>query len=266
MPFGVKNGVSGFNRVLNHILRDKLWKSCLAYVDDVLVMSSTFEEHVQRLHEIFDTLEKANLTLKLAKCSFFQKSVKYLGHILSKSGLSPSPALISPIMYWPVPTNAKLVQKCLGLDAYYRTFIRNFSEIAKPLYHLTNKDEKFLWTDECQQSFDKLKLSLTTAPILSFPDFTKPFILDVDASNYAIGAVLSQLDENGKEHIIRYGSKTLNKSEVNYSATKKELLAMVYFIDHFKYYISNKKFTLRTDRSSLHLLNSFLSPQGILVL
>jgi len=157
LPFGVKNGVSGFNRVLNHILRDKLWKSCLAYVDDVLVMSSTFEEHVQRLHEIFDTLEKANLTLKLAKCSFFQKSVKYLGHILSKSGLSPSPALISPIMDWPVPTNAKLVQKFLGLSAYYRTFIRNFSEIAKPLYHLTNKDEKFLWTDECQQSFDKPK-------------------------------------------------------------------------------------------------------------
>lgn len=158
------------------------------------------------------------------------------------------PKTIDTIKEWIEPTTVKEVRAFLGLCSYYRRFVKDFGLIAKPLHKLTNKDVKFKWTDECQVAFDKLKLALTSAPILTFPDFNEPFILDTDASDSAIGAVLSQ-NQGGAEKVIAYASRTLSKSERKYCVTKKELLAVVSFVKYFRHYLYGRKFLIRTDRS-----------------
>ena len=158
---------------------------------------------------------------------------------------------------WPTPTCVKEVRSFLGICSYYRRFIYQFSDVAKPLHKLTEKGQTFSWTDECMQAFEMLKQKLemlkqklTEAPILAHPDFEKEFILDTDASDVAIAAVLSQKFD-GKEHVIAYASKTLSKCERRYCVIRKELLAVVNYVKHFRHYLYGKRFTLRTDHGSL---------------
>ena len=140
------------------------------------------------------------------------------------------------------PVNVGDLRSFLGICTYYRKFVKDFAKIAKPLHRLTEKNNSFVWNDECQEAFEKLKHSLTSAPILAHPDFRKNFILDTDASNFAMGAVLSQMDE-GQERVVAYASKALSKSERQYCVTRKELLAVVYFKNYFKHYLFGRKFT-----------------------
>ena len=164
---------------------------CLIYLDDIIIFSKTFEEHMKRLEEIFGRLREANLKIKPQKCHFFCSSLKYLGHIISSEGVQTDPAKIQTIKEWPKPINTEEVQRFLGLCTYYRRFVKDFSKIASPLYKLTQKNVEFRWNSECETAFSLLKTELVNAPVLKYPDFTKPFILDTDASEMGIGAVLS---------------------------------------------------------------------------
>ena len=253
MPFGLCNGPATFQRLMNLMLSGLQISQCLVYIDDVIVVGRTFEEHLCNLREVFDRIRKAGLKLKPSKCALLQEKVFYLGHEVSRNGVATDPAKVDQVAHWLVPQSTKDVQKFLGLASYYRRFVRDFAGIAKPLHRLTEKNATFDWSIECQEAFAELRHRLCTAPVLAFPDFSKAFILDTDASNTGIGGVLSQLDEHGQEHVIAFASCTLSKSERRYCVTHRELLAVV-FTQQFRPYLLGKEFTLRTDHGSLSWL------------
>ena len=169
---------------------------------------------------------------------------------MSAEGVCTDPKNTEKVAQWPKPTSKKEVQQFLGLANYYRRFVRNFARIAKPLHHLTEKTAKFERSHECQVAFEELRHRLVNAPVLVFPDFTRPFIVDTDASDIGIGAVLSQMQEDESERVIAYGSRVLTKPERHYCVTRRELLAVVTFIQHFRSYLLGREFILRTNHGS----------------
>lgn len=195
-------------------------------MDDILWVSSTFEEGLERLERIFQCLLGANLKLKSAKCIFFQKNVRFLGHLVSEDEISTDPEKTRAVQEWPVPKSAKQVCSFLGLCSCNRGFVQDFAAIAKPLHKMCEKDRKLIWSDECQRSFDTLKQTLVSGPILAYPLPDLPFILDTDASGKAVGAVLSQ-EQDGVERVIAYMSKSMNVQGQVYCVTCKELLSVV---------------------------------------
>ena len=262
MPFGLCNGPATFQRLMDLVLAGLQMSHCLVYVDDVIVMGRSFQEHLHNLRQVFGRVREAGLTLKPTKCEFFQTKVFYLGHVIAREGISTDPAKIDKVAKWPTPQTERDVQQFLGLAGYYRRFVRDFATIAKPLHRLTEKTARFEWTPECHEAFQALRQGLCSAPILAFPNFTKPFVLDTDASNTGIGGVLSQLDEAGNERVVAYASRTLSKAERRYCVTRRELLAVVAFTQHFRPYLLGKHFVLRTDHGSLTWLQSFKEPEG----
>lgn len=226
------------------------------YLDDIIVFGKTFQEHLGRLEQVFGNLYKANLKVKPSKCNLFAKQVSYLGHVISAEGVKADPSKVEAVRGWPVPRNQTEVRSFLGLASYYRRFMRSFAEIARPLHQLTEKGKKFHWGEDCQRAFFTLKSCLISAPVLAYPDPLKQFILDTDASNVGIGAVLSQV-EGGMERVVAYASRALTKQERKYATTKKELLSMVTFTKHFKHYLLGAEFVLRTDHNSLRWKDSW---------
>ena len=227
MPFGITNAPTTFERLMEMVLAGLQYQICLIYLDDVIVYGNSFEEEISRLGKVFYRLQDAGLKLKPQKCVLFQKQVTYLGHIVSERGVALDPAKIDSVEGWPTPTNVTKVRSCLGLAAYYRRFIKYFSKIASPLHRLTEKGRVFSWDETCQTAFEELKVHLTSAPVLAYPKIEAKFILDTDASDVAIGAVLSQkFDE--REHVIAYGSRCLSKAERRYCVIRKELLVIVH--------------------------------------
>ena len=188
--------------------------------------------------------------MKPRKCVLFQKSVAYLGHIVNEHGTETDPAKVERVRKWPVPENVTEVKSLLGLASYYRRFCPKFADVARPLYKLTETKTDFIWTPECQLSFEVLKQLLSTTPVLSYPDFNVEFILDTDASNHGIGAVLSQVQDS-VEKPKTFASRTLTKAERNYCVTRRELLAIVEFVKHFRHYLQGPKFRMRTDHAPL---------------
>ncbi|GFS52302.1 hypothetical protein TNCV_4850271 [Trichonephila clavipes] len=221
----------------------------------------TFEEHLQNIRKVLSKLSDANLKLNPSKCKFFQKEVNYLGHIISAEGVRTDPEKVSAVKNWKRPENLRELRSFLGLCTYYRKFVKGISNIAKPLHKLTESKQKFQWTKECEDSFLQLKEALTSSPILIYPQPDKPFILDTDASNESVGAVLSQ-EIDGQERVVAYWSKCLSKQERNYCVTRKELLAIVKAIEHFHHYLYGQKFLLRTDHASLTWLMNFRNTEG----
>ena len=260
-PYGLTNAPSTFQRLMELVLGGLQWIKCLVYLDDIIIFGRTFLEHISRLGEVLGRLKSAQLKLKPAKCNLFSREVTYLGHVISAEGFSTDPAKVEAVCSWPTPASVHDVRSFLGLASYYRRFVANFASIAQPLHKLTEKKIPFHWTNECQQAFDILKNKLTTAPVLVYPEISKQFILDTDASDRGIGAVLSQMHD-GQERVIAYGSRALSKAERNYSTTRKELLAVVYFTRHFRHYLLGCEFLLRTDHSSLQWLHNFKEPEG----
>ena len=262
MPFGLCNAASTFERIIEKTLIGLQWNIAILYLDDVVVIGRSFDNQVQNLQKVCDRLSEAGLKLKPKKCHLLQKEISFLGHVVSKEGLKTDPLKIAAVKNMPRPTTVTQTRSFLGLASYYRKYVQSFSKIAKPLFDLTKKDQTFVWTDNCEESFEELKKRLTSAPILAFP---KPdgsqFILDTDASAYAIGAVLSQVQE-GKERVIAYASRCLDKPERNYCVTRREMLAVVYFTKYFKHYLLGRKFLLRTDHGSLTWLSKFREPDG----
>ncbi|KAI4898201.1 hypothetical protein NFI96_005256 [Prochilodus magdalenae] len=187
--------------------------------------------------------------------------VQYLGHVISAEGVKADPNKVQAIREWPVPKNQTEVRSFVGLASYYRRFVKGFAEIASPLHQLTEKGRRFKWSEACQKAFECLKASLMSVPVLAYPDPDKMFILDTDASDAGIGAVLSQ-GEPGFERVIAYASRALTKQERKYATTKKELLSVVTFTKYFKHYLLGKEFMLRTDHNSLRWLHNFQGIEG----
>ncbi|KAG1943646.1 hypothetical protein F2P79_015127 [Pimephales promelas] len=187
--------------------------------------------------------------------------VQYLGHVISAEGVMADPSKVEAVQAWPTPKTQTEVRSFVGLASYYRRFIKGFAEIARPLHQLTEKGKRFVWREECQEAFQQLKSRLISAPVLAYPDPKKPFILDTDASDVGVGAVLSQ-EDGGLERVVAYASRALTKQERKYATTKKELLSVVTFTKHFKHYLLGREFLLRTDHSSLRWLHNFSGLEG----
>nr|XP_049701809.1 uncharacterized protein LOC126055664 [Helicoverpa armigera] len=264
MPFGLKNAPATFQRLMNTALAGLQGIHCYVYLDDIVIYSHDLSSHCEKLVKIFDRLRKHNLKLQPDKCEFFRKEVGYLGHTISDKGVSPNPDKVKAVSQFPVPKCPKDVKSFLGLVSYYRRFIPDFSKTAKPLTTLLKKDIPFFWSNEQQIAFEELKGKLISAPILIYPDFSKPFVLTCDASNYAISAILSQ-GEIGKDRPIAYSSRTLNKAETNYSTTEKECLAIVFGTKTFRPYLYGHRFTIVTDHRPLKWLFNCKDPGSRLV-
>ena len=229
MPMGLSNSAPVLERLMEQVLTGLTWRTCLVYLDDIIIFSNSFEKHMQNLREVFQRLKEANLKLSPKKCNFLKKEVKYLGHIVSESGVSTDPSKIQAVRDWPIPKNIKEVRGFLGLTSYYRKCILKYADRAKPLHKITEKNQKFVWTEDCRYSFEELKKALTRAPILAYPAREGFFILDTDASNVGIGAVLSQVQDR-LEKVVCYFSKTISISERSYCVTSRELAFPPLFI------------------------------------
>lgn len=252
MPFGLTNAPATFQAIMNDIFRAYLRKFVLVFFDDILVYSLTWEDHLQHLEVVLGTLQVHQLKANGKKCQFGQTAVEYLGHVVSQFGVAMDPSKVSSIIRWPVPKSIKAVRGFLGLTGYYRRFIKDYGKIAQPLTTLLKKEtgDKFAWPDGAHNAFEALKTAVTNSPVLVTPDFSRPFIIECDASGVGIGAVLHQ-----GQRPIAYFSKGLSGQTLAKSTYEKELMALVLAIQHWRPYLVGRRFTVRTDHRSLrHLL------------
>ena len=262
MAFGLCNAPSTFQRLMEFVLAGLQWQTCLVYLDDVIVCGRDFEKHLVRLRDVYERFRQAGLKLKPLKCFPLRPKVPFLGHMISADGVSTDPDKVRAVEQWPTPSNVSDVRSFLGLASYYRRFIEDFAEVASPLRRLTSKSiERFQWSSECYRAFRSLKEKLVTAPVLAFPRRDAKFIVDCDASDYGLGAVISQ-EQDGIERTIAYASRVLDNRERRYSTTKREMLATVYFIRPFRHCLYGRPFTVRTDHNALKWLHSFKEPEG----
>lgn len=261
MPFGLCNAPSTFQRAMTETLDGLIDDCCLVYIDDIMIFSNTWDEHMTHLELVFKRLESKNLRCKLDKCHFAQREVKYLGHIVSEKGVSPDPSLTEKIRNYPIPKDLHQLRTFLGLSGFYRRFIDHYSHKAEPLIALTRKDVKYEWTPDCQSAFDKLKYALISPPVLIYPDFTKRFILYTDASTVAMGAVLAQVsDVDQQVHPVAFWSKTFNPSQRNWTTSEQECAAIITAIRQFDWCL-HSNFDVVTDHSALvWLLNQKTPP------
>ena len=250
LPFGLKDAAPSFERMMTMTLSGLINNSVLVYLDDVIVFSKGPKEHLEKLQAVLERFKETGLTLKLNKCAFFRRNIKYLGHRVSSQGVELDPDKAKTIESYKPPDNRDKVRSFLGLLSYYRAFIPNFSRRAEPLTKLLRGKEPFVWSEDQQAAFDELKSCLLTPPILRFPSFDKPFFIATDASDSGLGASLLQ-EVDGKLMPISYASRTLNKAERNYSVTKREALAVVWALRHYKYLVLGYQIIIITDHKPL---------------
>ena len=266
MPFGLTNAPAVFQRLMQQVLAglnpEDGNEFVTAYIDDILVFSPTLREHLDHLQKVIDRLREASLKLNPKKCKFVSEEVDYLGHVITAGGLKPNPRLTDAVQKFPEPQNLQDVRRFLGMSSYYRRFIPNFAKVAQPLHQLTAKNVPFNWTAECEAAFLSLKTRLVTPPVLAYPSFTKDFTLETDASIQGLGAVLSQVQEDGKLHPVAYASRALNPSEKNYGVTELETLAVVWAVTHFHSYLYGNKVTVLTDHSAVRAVLETPNPTG----
>ena len=263
VPIGLCNAPATFSRLMDRVLAGLHWETCLFYLDDIIVFSSTWEEHLARLRQVFERLRYANLRLGADKCTFAAMEVSYLGHRVTEEGLLPDSSLLAAFREISPPKTATEVCSFLGLAGYYRRYVKGFAAIAGPLHALTRKDAVFHWSAECQAAFDQLKHLLTTSPITAFPDFSQAFRLYTDASTAGLGAILAQV-RDGKERIICCTSRALNQAEKAYPATKLECLAIVWAVAKFRPYLMAMPFEVYTDHYTLQWLKTMRTGSALL--
>ncbi|XP_071824592.1 uncharacterized protein [Apostichopus japonicus] len=235
MPFGMKNAPATFQRMVNCIVADI--EGCEAYVDDLIVYSQTWEQHIGQLRHLFKKLSQAKLTVNLVKSEFCQANIVYLGHEVGQGKVKPIKTKVEAIEKFPTPKTRKELQRFLGMAGYYRRFCQNFSDVASPLTNLLAKNVKYVWSEETENGFNKIKAILISEPVLIAPDFQKQFKLATDASDIGCGGVLMQVGEDGIDHPISYFSKKFDKHQRNYSTIEKECLALILALEHFDVYV-----------------------------
>lgn len=267
MPFGLCNAPATFQRTMDTVLAGMKWQFCFPYLDDIIVYSRTFAEHVKHCKQVFERLRQYGLSISLKKCQFATNEVRFLGHVVKDGTISPNPDKVKAVQAMPYPKDRKSLQAFLGLVNYYRQFIKNFSETAVGLHQLaaqrargTDAAPPYQWTDVHTAAFDKLRDALCNAPVLQCPDFSRPFIVHTDASDFALGAVLSQeesaADGMGKQvdRPVAYLSRVLNEHERNYDTTQRECLAVVFAIKKWRHYLEGATFRVVTDHIALKWL------------
>nr|KYP35909.1 Retrovirus-related Pol polyprotein from transposon 297 family [Cajanus cajan] len=257
MPFGLTNAPATFQCAMNAILGPLLRRYVLVFFDDILVYSKSWEDHLQHLKKVLHILEKHRFLANLKKCEFGKTELSYLGHIVSKAGVSMDPQKVEAILQWPIPKSIKALRGFLGLTGYYRCFICNYGKIARPLTNLLKKGN-FAWKEDSTLAFRLLQQAVTSAPVLAMPDFSQPFSIECDASGKGIGAVLTQ-----NKRPIAFFSKALGEASLTKSVYEKELMALVLAIQHWRPYVLGQKFTVFTDQKSLkHLLEQRITTQN----
>lgn len=263
LPMGLKISPSSFSRIMTIAMSGLNLDKCFIYLDDLVVFGRSIELHNKNLTDVFERLRKVNLKLNPKKCNFLQTELLYLGHVVSNKGVSPDPEKIKIIKEYPVPKNADELRRFVAFCNYYRKFIDKFADITIPLNNLLRKNVPYIWTAECVQSFEILKNALVSPPILQYPDFSNKneFILQTDASNISVGAVLC----NKNMRPVAYSSRPLNKAEKNYPTIQKELVAIVWGVKYFRPYLFGKKFTIMTDHKPLLYLFGMKDPSSRLL-
>lgn len=276
MPQGITNAPSTFQRLMEKCMGDINLREVLVFLDDIIVFSKTLEEHETRLAKVLNRLRENGLKLSPEKCRFFQTSVRYLGHIVSRSGVETDPKKIEALKTWPKPQTLKELRSFLGFSGYYRRYVEGYSKIAKPLTSLTagypptrktikvskdgtkyhNPKEPFgeRWTPACQKSFEEIIEKLTTSPVLGFANPEIPYIIHTDASTTGLGAALYQ-EQDGQSRVIAYASRGLSRSEARYPAHKLEFLALKWAVtEKFHDYLYGNTFTVITDNNPLRYI------------
>ncbi|GMH17778.1 hypothetical protein Nepgr_019619 [Nepenthes gracilis] len=251
MPFGLTNPPAVFMDLMNRIFQPYLDKFVIVFIDDILVYSKSSEEHEEHLRTTLQILREHRLFAKLEKCEFWLEEVGFLGHVVSKEGISVDPMKVEAVVKWNRPTSVTEVRSFLGLAGYYRRFVENFSQIAVPLTQLTKKDAKFEWTKDCEESFQTLKDRLTSDPVLTIPNESGGLIVYCDASKIGLGCVLMQ---HGR--VIAYGSRQLKDHERNYPTHDLELAAVVFALKIWRHYLYGERFLVYSDHKSLKYLFS----------
>lgn len=255
MPFGLVGSPYTWLRAIHTVLKGIIGFGVYVYMDDIIIYSKTLREHTKILEDVLKRLIRHNLKLKIEKSIFFHSQVSYLGHIFSKNGIKVDPKKTSCMANFPRPNSVVEVQRFLGMCNYYRRYLQNYARIAKPLYILCKKDIPFIWNPGCEESFNNLKKALSSPPLLIFPNFNETFIVTTDASDFAVGAVISQ-GNMPYDKPIHYFSKTLSETQSRYSTIEKELLAIIWAIENFRHYLYGRQFLIVTDHKPLTFLLS----------
>ncbi|XP_040244116.3 uncharacterized protein [Aegilops tauschii subsp. strangulata] len=246
LSFGLAGGPATFNGAVYTTLKPVNRKCVLMFFDDILIFSHTLDEHKEHLRQVLALLRKDQWKVKLSKCAFGQQQLVYLGHVISSKGVATEPSKVKAVVEWPTPINVKEVRGFLGLAGYYRRFIRHFGMLARPMFNLLKKGVPFVWTSIIEQAFQALKNQLITAPVLALPDFSQQFVIETDASDKGVGAVLQQ-----RGHPIAFMSKALCPRYQGLSAYEKEYLAILVAVDQWRPYLQHAEFLILTDQRSL---------------
>ena len=254
MYFGLCNSPGTFQGMMNDLFKELIDKGCvIVYLDDILIFTQDLEHHRQITRKVLTILRDNDLFLKAPKCEFEQTRIEYLGLIISEGHTEMDPVKVAGIMDWTTPTKVKEVQAFLGFCNFYRRFVKDFSKIAQPLFELTKKGKEWHWGSDQEKAFRTLKERFTSAPMLVMPDTRKPFRVECDASDFAWGAVLSQLEEDQLYHPVAYLSKSLNKAERNYQIHDKELRSIIGALDSWRHYLEGcyNQIEIWTDHKNL---------------
>ena len=241
MPYGVVGGPSVFQELIDKVIGSELEPYAFSYLDDVIIVTETFEEHLLWLRHVLKRIADAGLTINREKSEFCRSEVKYLGVLVNRDGLRPDPDKIAPIVNYPAPKNLKQLRQFLGMASWYRKFLENFATIAEPLTSLTKKGVRYTWSDTHQYAFEQIKALIASAPVLNRPSFEHQFIIHTDASDTGLGAVLTQ-NIDGDERVLTFASRTLSAAERNYSVTERECLAVLWAVQKFRSYVEGYKF------------------------
>lgn len=256
LPFGLKNASAIFQRILSGIIRkNKLGDFCTNYIDDILIFSRTFEEHLKHLEALVEAILKEGFRLKFVKCSFATHSVQYLGHVIERNSVRPLNDNLISIRDFPTPRSRKNIRQFLGKINFYHKFIENAASTLEVFHNLLRKNVPFIWSDKCQEAFDKIKKYLTSSPVLAIFDRAKPITIYSDASGVGIGAILKQMQDDGSERPVAYFSKKLNESQQKQKAVYIESLAIREAIKYWRYWLIGRRFTVITDHKPLENLN-----------
>jgi hypothetical protein len=254
LPFGLCNAPSVFQRTMDKVLSGLIGKTCLVYLDDIVIFSKNETEHAEHLQEVLDRLQAAGLTLKASKCSFGLTSVNLLGYQISKDGITMDPKKVEAIVKLDPPKTVSEIRSFMGMAGYYRQCLPNFAQIAEPLVRLTRKYVKFQWTMDQQKAFDTLKAMLVSGHVMAYPKLNQPYKLYTDACNHAVGGILCQVDDNGVEKVIQYISHQLSGPQLKWATIEKEAYAVVYAIRKLRPYLYGAPFTVFTDHKPLKSL------------